>query len=94
MKIILCDEEEIKSFIDKCEGHHIQQVAYSSYHKAFTQVCINCGCVRTSLKLKEIIKKLEDKAYWKGQEGSFIVEEKLRKEIQELKSALGQEKKV
>ena len=44
-------QEEIKKYIKQCEGHHIQQVAYSSYHDALTQVCFGCDKVRTTLKV-------------------------------------------
>lgn len=43
-------QEEVKEWIKKCEGKHVQQVAYSSYHDALTQICFNCGKVRTNLK--------------------------------------------
>jgi len=46
------DQEDIKRNIKTCEGKHIQQVAYSSYHDALTQVCFGCNKVRTNLKLK------------------------------------------
>jgi len=44
------DEEDIKRNIKCCEGKHIQQVVYSSYHNAFTQICFGCDVVRTTLK--------------------------------------------
>jgi hypothetical protein len=28
--------------IDKCEGKHIQQAIYSTFHSGLTQVCFNC----------------------------------------------------
>jgi len=43
-------QEEIKKQIKECEGKHVQQIAYSSYHDALTQVCFGCNKVRTSLK--------------------------------------------
>ena len=43
-------QKEIKKHIKECEGKHIQQVAYSSYHDALTQICFGCNKVRTSLK--------------------------------------------
>jgi len=45
-------EKELKKQIKLCEGKHIQQVVYSSYHNALTQVCFTCKKVRTSLKQK------------------------------------------
>ena len=44
--------DDVKIHIKDCEGKHIQQVAYSSYHDALTQVCFGCNVVRTNLKLK------------------------------------------
>tara|TARA_Y100000310_G_scaffold295555_1_gene327052 strand:+ start:10455 stop:10631 length:177 start_codon:yes stop_codon:yes gene_type:complete len=55
MELGFCiDEEAIKSHIKSCEGKHIQQIAYSSYHDALTQVCFTCNCVRTTLKEEEV----------------------------------------
>ena len=42
-------QEKVKLNIKKCEGRHVQQIAYSSYHDALTQICFGCGVVRTSL---------------------------------------------
>jgi len=47
-------QEEVKKCIKKCEGKHVQQVAYSSYHDTLTQVCFGCDKVRTSLKDGEL----------------------------------------
>jgi len=44
------DEGLVKQWIKNCEGEHIQQVAYSSYHDALTQICFGCKKIRTSLK--------------------------------------------
>lgn len=52
-EVIYCNEKEIKNHIKLCEGKHIQQIAYSSYHNAFTQVCFTCEKVRTSLGERE-----------------------------------------
>ena len=46
-------QEEVKQHIKLCEGKHVQQIAYSSYHDALTQVCFGCDKVRTNLKLTE-----------------------------------------
>ncbi len=54
-RLIFCDSgEEVKNYIKSCEGRHIQQVAYSSYHDALTQICFNCKRIRTSLKEKDV----------------------------------------
>jgi len=54
-KVIFCDNQEaVKSHIKSCEGKHIQQIAYSYYHDALTQVCFSCKRVRTSLKEEDL----------------------------------------
>lgn len=56
-KLIFCDNQEIvKKNIKSCEGKHVQQVAYSSYHDALTQICFGCKSIRTSLKEKDLKK--------------------------------------
>jgi len=57
--------EEVRRCIKCCQKKgHIQQVAYSTYHYAITQVCFTCGVVFTSIKEKdiEIIKSGEENA--------------------------------
>ena len=46
-------DSQVKGAIKECEGKHIQQVAYSSYHDALTQICFGCKKIRTSLKKDE-----------------------------------------
>ncbi len=48
--IFFNNQEFVKQCIKNCEGKHIQQVAYSSYHDALTQICFGCKKIRTSLK--------------------------------------------
>ena len=55
MKIEFVDEKYIKKAIRKCEGKHVQQIAYSSYHDAFTQICFGCNKVRTSIKEQDAL---------------------------------------
>ena len=43
--------EEVREHIQECEGHHMQQVAYSTFHDALTQVCYGCMKIRTNIKL-------------------------------------------
>ena len=50
LEIEFTNQEWVKKKIKECEGKHVQQVAYSSYHDALTQVCFGCNKVRTSLK--------------------------------------------
>jgi len=54
LKLIFCNQKEVKQCIKNCEGKHIQQVAYSSYHDALTQICFGCKAIRTSLKQSEV----------------------------------------
>ena len=51
------DQEDIKRNIKTCEGRHVQQVAYSSYHDALTQICFGCDTVRTNLKVDDVKQK-------------------------------------
>ena len=44
------DMEELRQLIQKCQGVHIQQVAYSTFHDALTQVCFGCLKIRSNLK--------------------------------------------
>jgi len=41
-------QDKVKFWIKECEGKHKQQVAYSSYHDAMTQVCFGCKKIRTN----------------------------------------------
>jgi hypothetical protein len=43
------DYEAVRAAIRQCEGQHVQQVSYSTYHDALTQVCFTEGVVRTSM---------------------------------------------
>ena len=42
--------EEVKKHIQECEGKHIQQAVYSTFHDALTQICFSCKKIRTNLK--------------------------------------------
>ena len=46
-------QEEVRKHIRECEGHHSQQVAYSSFHDALTQICYGCLKVRSNIFRKE-----------------------------------------
>ncbi len=49
--------EMIRHCIQNCQSQkHIQQVAYSTYHDALTQVCFTCKVIRTSMKQKDLEK--------------------------------------
>jgi len=53
MEIEYMKQEDVKKHIKECEGKHKQQVAYSSYHDALTQICFDCNVVRTNLSIEE-----------------------------------------
>lgn len=44
------DKEDLMKQIDECEGKHVQQAIYSTFHSALTQVCFGCKLVRSSIK--------------------------------------------
>ena len=37
--------EQVRKHIKLCEGKHTQQVSYSTYHDALTQICFTCNKV-------------------------------------------------
>lgn len=41
----------LQEMIADCEGKHTQQVAYSTYHKALTQLCFTCQTIRTTMPM-------------------------------------------
>lgn len=43
--------EEIRRQIRQCEGRHVQQAIYSTYHDALTQVCYGCRKIRSSINM-------------------------------------------
>lgn len=43
-------QTEIRRQIQACEGKHMQQVVYSTYHDALTQICFDCKKIRTNIK--------------------------------------------
>lgn len=47
--IHLPTQEEVRKQIQACEGHHTQQVCYSTFHDALTQICYGCKAVRSNL---------------------------------------------
>jgi len=42
-------QEAVRKYIRGCEGKHPQQVAYSTFHDALTQICFGCKKIRTSM---------------------------------------------
>lgn len=49
-------KDEIIRIIDSCEGVHTQQVIYSTFHSALTQVCFGCKKIRSTIKRKLLLK--------------------------------------
>ena len=50
------DQEMVRNFINTCQGLcHVQQVAYSTYHDALTQICYTCKTIRTTLLKSDIV---------------------------------------
>lgn len=43
-------QEEVRKHIQECEGKHVQQVCYSTYHDALTQICFGCLKIRSNLQ--------------------------------------------
>jgi hypothetical protein len=41
--------EAVHQAIMKCEGIHSQQIAFSSFHDALTQICFGCKVIRSSI---------------------------------------------
>lgn len=52
--VFLPNEPSVKKEIKSCEGKHIQQVVYSTYHDALTQICFGCDMIRTSLREEDL----------------------------------------
>jgi len=53
------DIEDIIREVSDCEGNHIQQVVFSTYHKALTQICFGCKKIRTMLSEEDLREKEE-----------------------------------
>ncbi len=47
------DIEDLLIQINDCEGKHRQQVSFSTYHSALTQVCFDCAKVRSMLEIAD-----------------------------------------
>lgn len=41
--------EDVRTRIQECEGRHPQQVAYSTFHDALTQICFGCKKIRSMI---------------------------------------------
>jgi len=47
------DKSVLMKQIDECEGVHMQQAIYSTFHSALTQVCFGCKKIRSNIKRTE-----------------------------------------
>lgn len=45
--------EDVRKHIQDCEGKHKQQVAFSTFHDALTQICFGCKKIRTSINFQD-----------------------------------------
>ena len=43
------DKDQLMIQIDECEGRHVHQAIYSTFHSALTQVCFGCFKVRSTI---------------------------------------------
>ena len=51
MEIRFKEQRVVEKDIKKCQKvEHVQQVVFSTYHHALTQICFTCKKVRTSMK--------------------------------------------
>lgn len=46
------NKEELIKQIDMCEGKHIQQAVYSTFHSGLTQICFGCKKIRSTIMRK------------------------------------------
>lgn len=44
------EKVDLMEVIDDCEGKHVQQAIYSTFHSGLTQVCFGCKKVRSTIK--------------------------------------------
>ena len=43
------NQEDVRRHIRECEGKHIQQAIYSTFHDALTQICFGCEKIRSTI---------------------------------------------
>ena len=46
--------EAVHEAIKRCEGVHSQQIAFSSFHDALTQICFGCQKIRSTIFRNDI----------------------------------------
>jgi len=61
------NQEEVRKHIKECEGKHIQQVIYSTYHDALTQICFGCKKIRSNLTEENLMTNEEINAREHGE---------------------------
>jgi hypothetical protein len=44
-------QEEVRRCVQACEGHHVQQVCYSTFHDALTQICFTERVIRSNIRI-------------------------------------------
>ena len=55
MKLKLMGQINVENNISHCQSKkHVQQVCFSTYHHALTQICFSCLQIRTSLKEEDL----------------------------------------
>lgn len=95
MKVEYWEEEFIRNSIKACEQkHHLQQVAFSTFHNCLTQICFTCNLCLTSLpeleqtkiKKNQSLKSFEQQP--QKSEDLKKVKEILKEDKKELKKAL------
>lgn len=42
--------EDLIKQISECEGIHVQQAVYSTFHGALTQICFECHKIRSNIR--------------------------------------------
>lgn len=55
LEVEFTDKGSVEHHLSGCEGQHVQQVVYSTYHKALTQICFGCEKIRTSMTKDSVI---------------------------------------
>ena len=54
--------EEVRKHIQDCESKHMQQVCYSTFHDALTQICYGCQKIRTNIYQPPTTEEVKDRS--------------------------------
>lgn len=46
--------ESVRAQIEACEGRHVQQAVFSTFHNGLTQICFGCRKIRSSIYRPEL----------------------------------------